>query len=163
MKQDKTQYVGHYGVVLTLHRFIVTPADRCRLQHLRLSESGDIDYEIKDLVTGLYDRMQAGNLPCEVLIAISKPLLREQADLFNEQRINIVRIIGGSAGLLFKPVSKVASFVAGAGVGNLVGDRLRIYHQGDVVVTAQASVSGGIGPQRSVVSLLIQPRAVNHD
>lgn len=163
MKQDKTQYIGHYGVVLMLHRFTVTPADRCRLQHLRLSESGGIDYEINSLVMSLYDRMQAGHLPCEMLVALSMPLLREQADLFNEQRINIVRILGGTAGLLFKPVSKVASFVAGASVGELVGDRLRNYHQGDVVVTTQASVSGGIGPQRSVMSLLIQPRAANHD
>ncbi|WP_426140678.1 hypothetical protein [Pseudomonas sp. DWP3-1-2] len=158
MKQERTQYIGHFGVVFMLHRFTVTPSDRPGLQHLRLSESVATDYEINTLVIDLYERMQAKGLPCEMLVAISKPLLREQADRFNEQRINIVRIASGSAAMLFKPAGALASFLAGSGAGAFVDDRLRTYHQGDVVIDAHASVSGGIGPQHSSMSLLIAAR-----
>lgn len=155
MKQERTQYPGHYGVVLILHPLTVTPLDRAGLQRLQLSESGFINYEINDLVMSLYDRMQAKDLECEMLVAISKPLLREQADMFNKQRISVVGIIGSSVGFIIKPFSKVAAFVSATAASAFVSNQLRTYHQGDVIVSAQASVSGGIGPQRSSMSLLI--------
>ncbi len=51
---------------------------------------------------------------------------------------------------------KVEGTVATTAVRSHVNDALPTYHAGDVIVSIQAQVNGGIGPQRSSVSLIIK-------
>lgn len=155
MNQERTQYIGHFGVVFLLHRFTVAPSDRSSLQHLRLSERGLLDYEINNLVMNLYGRMQAGNLECEMLVGISKPLHRDQADMFNKQRITLASVAGGLVGFASKPFWLYGAPVAPL-VSSLVYRSLEPRHAGDIIIIADARVKGGIGPQSSTLSLLIK-------
>lgn len=60
-------------------------------------------------------------------------------------------------GNLAGPVAGLAAGTAvGMGVRSYVNDVLPTYHAGDVVVSIQAQVSGGIGPQRTAESLIIR-------
>lgn len=154
MEHGRTQYIGHFGVVFMLHQFTVTPVDQRGLQQLRLSGDGLMDYEINKLVMSTYDRMLARNLPCEMLVAISKPLLREQADLFNTQRGTMMAIAGGIGRYAAKPL-RVYGYPVGPAMSWLVS-HMETRHAGDVVVIVDARVKGGIGPQTSISSLLIK-------
>lgn len=102
--------------------------------------------------------MQAGQRPCEMLIRVSRSLLREQADALNSQRVTIAKVIGSIAGAVAGPLGKVASIGAGGAAGYMTKSELRTYHAGDIIFSVQASVSGGIGPQRTMQSILIKSK-----
>lgn len=157
MQPTKSQYQAHFGIVFTATVFTVTPADRPHLREIFLCELGAGCRQAYDLIVELYDRMQAGNRPCEMLVRISKPLLREQADSLNSQRITVARLMGSAAGGALKPINSAAALIAGGATTYLAQNGLRSYHAGDVIFSVQASVSGGIGPQRSLKSILIKP------
>jgi hypothetical protein len=112
----------------------------------------------------VYDKMQAKSLPCVMMIGISKPLTRQQGDALNAQRTKIANLAAsafggatGTVGGLAGPAGSVAAgTVVTAGVRSYVNDALPTYHAGDVIVSIQAQVNGGIGPQRSSESLIIK-------
>ncbi|MGF6706651.1 hypothetical protein ABIA58_003521 [Pseudomonas frederiksbergensis] len=112
----------------------------------------------------MYDKMQAKSLPCVMMIGISKPLTRQQGDVLNAQRTKIANLaasaFGGAAGTVGGLAGPAGSVAAGtvvtAGVRSYVNDALPTYHAGDVIVSIQAQVNGGIGPQRSSESLIIK-------
>jgi len=50
---------------------------------------------VNNLVVELYDKMLAKDLPCQMMVGISKPLTRQQGDLLNAQRTSIAILTSG--------------------------------------------------------------------
>jgi hypothetical protein len=158
LKKQTTQHVGHYGVHFNVTTLTILPGDRPTLRELSLCEAGADCWKIVNLIVDTYDRMLAQQLPCEMTVAISRPLTREQADLLNEQRANIGNIIGPIVGAPFKRFGAIAALVVGGAAKGLVHYKLDTHHAADVIVAVYARVSGGIGPQSTSSAFLIKAR-----
>lgn len=91
------------------------------------------------------------------MIGISKPLTRQQGDALNTQRTTIANLAATAFTAAAKAVapSYVAASV-GAGVRTYANEILPTYHAGDVLVSIEAQVNGGIGPQRTLSTLIIK-------
>jgi len=91
-----------------------------------------------------------------MMVAISNPLTRKQAELFNDQNDALEKAVGGITSAAFPSsrllVKGVAGLLAGTGVSFVMASR----HAGDVVVAVQAWVNGGIGPQHTSATLVIE-------
>lgn len=138
---ERTQHVGHYGVIFTVIRFTVMPG-------LCLLEAKAAVQQVRDQIRCLYQKMLARDLPCEISVAISYPLRRSQADRLNDQNILIKQIISRAVAA---PGIVISTVTAGF-VGNTISGKLRRYHAGDIIIGLDANVRGGIGPQRSTLS-----------
>ncbi|SHN29690.1 hypothetical protein SAMN05216593_1254 [Pseudomonas asturiensis] len=155
MNKRKFRYQGHFGVVFNVTSFTVAPSDRPVLRQVFFCEPGSQCYKVSDLIVETYDRMLADQRPCDIVVAISNPLTREQADLFNQQRIKISAVAAGAVSLAAKP-GGIYGAPAGPAVSAFVYSRLEARHAGDVIVAVDAKVVGGIGPQHTSTSLLIK-------
>lgn len=157
MDFERTQHVGHYGVVFNLIHFTVHPSDAASLRTISFPEITKGHYEITRLIEQTYDRMLAQGRPCRMVLAVSNRLSRNTADLLNEQR---VRVGGAVSAVSGKAVSEVLGPIVGTLAGMFSGGKAKngipTYHVGDVIVSIDAQVSGGIGPQRSSAALLLK-------
>ncbi|MBK5440982.1 hypothetical protein JFV30_30325 [Pseudomonas sp. TH32] len=155
MNLERTQHIGHYGVTFTVVRFSVVPGNRHTLANICLSDAGDFANDVHYRLTELYEKMLAGDLPCKMTIAISKPLTRPHADLLNERGSIIALLIGGALAAPIHPFSRSAARMIGTAVGLITNSVDRSYHAGDVVIGMDAQVEGGIGPQHSLSAMVI--------
>ncbi|RRV06906.1 hypothetical protein EGJ27_14230 [Pseudomonas sp. v388] len=160
MNKRSFRYQGHFGVVSNVTSFTVAPSDRPTLRHIFFCELGAHCHKVSDLIVETYERMLADQRPCEMVIAISNPLTREQADLFNQQRITIAAVAAGAVGLAAKPLGLYGA-PAGPAAASFVYNHLDTRHAGDVMVAVDAKVQGGIGPQHTSTSLLIKVKGGN--
>ncbi|QXI45874.1 hypothetical protein HU763_013895 [Pseudomonas anuradhapurensis] len=158
MKFEGTyQYMGNHGIVFSVSQITLTDSERGRLRELHFGEAKRAHFQVNSKVVEIYDKVQAKNLPCVMMVGISQPLTRQQADTLNTQRTSIANLalsaFGGAArtvGNLAGPLAGLAAGTAvGMGVRSYVNDVLPTYHAGDVIVSIQAQVNGGIGPQRT--------------
>jgi len=152
---QKGQVSGRYGIIFYTSRFTVTPTHRHRLTTLYFHEARTVSWELGLQLSELYDRMLAKDLPCVMTVVISKPLTRQQGDLLNEQRTDIAILFSSIVGGIASSTLKLSSLWATRDSRKFAQERLRTYHAGDVIVGVEAHVSGGIGPQRTVTSMLI--------
>ncbi|UVM20227.1 hypothetical protein [Pseudomonas wadenswilerensis] len=155
---EKTyEYAGNFGIVFHVSQLVVMPDDRARLRELYISEAKGAHYQVNTMLVALYDRMQAGKRVCEMKVAISQPLNRRQADKLNDQRTYTSGTVGSTAG---GPVGLLTKAIVGTAVtaitAYLAKRRLPTHHAGDVIISIQASVSGGTGTQQSSVSTIIK-------
>ena len=104
----------------------------------------------------LYDKMLAKDLPCQMMVGISKPLTRQQGDLLNAQRTSIANLTSGVFATAAGKLMPAAAFPVGWAAREFTLNKLPTYHAGDVIVSLDAQVSGGIGPQRSGSSMIIK-------
>jgi hypothetical protein len=160
LQKQTYRYQAHYGVVFKVTSFTVKPADIATLRQLFFCEVGTGCYKLTDLIVDTYDRMLAGQRFCEMVVAISNPLTREQADQFNQQRIKIASVAAGAFGLAAKPLGWFGA-PAGPAAASFVHNHLDTRHAGDVMVAVDAKVQGGIGPQHTSTSVLIKVKGGN--
>ncbi|WP_339491067.1 hypothetical protein [Pseudomonas rhizophila] len=83
MKFEGTfQYMdmGNHGIVFNVSQITLTDSERGRLRELHFGEAKSAHYEVNSKVVEVYDKMLAKNLPCVMMIGISKPLTRQQGD-----------------------------------------------------------------------------------
>ncbi|OLY73831.1 hypothetical protein AU074_29420 [Pseudomonas sp. ATCC PTA-122608] len=158
MKFDGTfQYLGNHGIVFNVSQITLTDSDRGRLSELHFGEAKSAHYEVNRKVVEVYDKMLAKNLPCQMMIGISKPLTRQQGDTLNAQRTRIANLAASAfAGATAYVATPYVGAPVGIGVRMYVNDTLPTYHAGDVLVSIEAQVNGGIGPQRTVSTLIIK-------
>lgn len=156
MNIERTQHVGHYGVVFTLMHFTVEPGDAASLRTLSLPEITKEKYEVTRLIEDTYNRMLAQGRPCRMVLAVSDPVSRNSADLLNDQRATIGTLIGSIGGKLASPLGSLVEKIAGVTSASATKNGLPTFHSGDVIVSIDAQVSGGIGPQRSSASLILK-------
>ena len=156
MDFERTQHVGHYGVVFTLIHFTVQPDDPTSLRTINLPEITKGHFEVIRLIEETYERMLAQGRPCRMVLAVSQPVSRNSADLLNDQRATIGTLVGSIGGKLASPLGSIAEKIAGATSASATKKRLPTFHSGDVIVSIDAQVSGGIGPQRSSASLILK-------
>ncbi|WP_296186675.1 hypothetical protein [Pseudomonas sp. UBA1879] len=156
MEFERTQHVGHYGVVFTLIHFTVQPGDAVALRTIKFPEITSSNYEVTRLIEETYDRMPAQGRPCRMVLGVSHPMSRASADLLNEQKATIASLVGYMGGKLASSLGSVAAKIAGVSTSSATKKRLPNFHAGDVIVSIDAQVSGGIGPQRSSASLVIK-------
>ncbi|MGN8344893.1 hypothetical protein ACLEJQ_14950 [Pseudomonas sp. SMV71] len=156
MIEEKTQYVGHYGLTFSVTRLRVMPREKHLLKSLCFLEMNAVAPQVCYRLTELYEKMLAKDLPCLMVVAISKPLSRRQADIFNLQKDLLITVISSAFAVPAKLFSSRASVSVGAAVAGSAWSRLRGYHAGDVIVGLDAQVNGGIGPQRSTSSMVLE-------
>lgn len=156
MNLERTQYIGNYGVTFSVIRFTVVPANRHTLANLCLLEAGASANDVRHRLMGIYEKMLARDLPCKIAVAISRPLTRQQADVLNERGTIVAGLIAGAFSAPMSLVSPLAAGAAGAIVGLTVADVIRSYHAGDVIIGLDAQVDGGIGPQRTLSTMIRQ-------
>ena len=158
MKLEGTfQYMGTHGIVFNVSQITLTDSERGRLRELHFGEAKGAHYEVNSKVVEVYDKMQAKSLPCVMMIGISKPLTRQQGDALNAQRTKVANLAATAFAAATTAVS--SSYVgipAGAGVRMYANEILPTYHAGDVLVSIEAQVNGGIGPQRTLSTLIIK-------
>jgi len=157
MKFEGTfQYMGNHGIVFNVSQITLTDSERGRLSELHFGEAKSAHYEVNRKVVEVYDKMLAKNLPCLMMIGISKPLTRQQGDVLNTQRTKIANLAASAfAGATSYIASPYVGAPVGAGVRMYVNDTLPTYHAGDILVSIEAQVNGGIGPQPSAATLII--------
>ncbi|MGG7596968.1 hypothetical protein ACQ4OD_08005 [Pseudomonas sp. WC1] len=156
MQFEKTyQVIANRGIVLDVHELTIHPADRAKLAMLDFTSARQASYRVTETLIQVYDRMQTKG-PCQVRVSISMALTREQADALNDQRGHVSALISTSIGVPVGLVAPITGAALGVAIGPLASSRLPTYHMGDRMVHVEASVSGGIGPQRSSQSLIIQ-------
>ncbi|MCR4540602.1 hypothetical protein NUV89_19640 [Pseudomonas sp. 18.1.10] len=153
MNIERTQYIGHYGVTFTVIRLRVMPSDRRALNTLCLLEAKTSAVEIRMRLLNLYEKMLAGDIPCLMTVVISKPLTRKQADSLNNRNNLIKEIISGAVAAPVGLISSKAESMVENAVSDLISRRLRNFHSADIIIGLEAQVSGGIGPQRSSISI----------
>lgn len=99
MQIEKTyQRVTQHGVVFDVNELLITSEHCCHLRSMALPFVHKHHYQIIEKIAELYDRMQAGDLPCLMQVAVSRPLTRQQGDLLNEQRQSVSDLVGALAG-----------------------------------------------------------------
>ena len=157
MKFEGTfQYMGNHGIVFNVSQVTLTDSERGRLRELHFGEAKSAHYEVNRKVVEVYDKMLAKNLPCLMMIGISKPLTRQQGDVLNTQRTKIANLAASAfAGATSYVASPYVGAPVGAGVRMYVNETLPTYHAGDVLVSIEAQVNGGIGPPRTASPLII--------
>lgn len=156
MKQETSQHMGHFGVFFRVTTLTVIPSDRQNLRTLHFCAAQGESWKVSDFVSDLYDRMLAQQRPCEMLVAISHPLTRKQAELFNDLNAALAKAVGAVTSAAF-PASRL--WIKGAGgffAGSAVSFAMESRHAGDMVVALQAWVNGGIGPQHTSVTMVIE-------
>ncbi|MHC5128151.1 hypothetical protein ACYST8_19045 [Pseudomonas inefficax] len=165
MKVKKTtQYTTDEGIVFSLSKITLMESDRGRLRELHFGEAKRAHYQVNSMVVDMYDRMQARNLPCLLTVRISNPLTRQQADAINTVRGNVAKGIAAASGGAAGKVGALAGPVIGWASGAVVTTGMNWYlkgalpslHAGDVLISIEGEVHGGIGPQRSGVTLVIK-------
>nr|WP_235375776.1 dTDP-4-dehydrorhamnose 3,5-epimerase [Pseudomonas lini] len=93
MKFEGTfQYIGNHGIVFNISQITLTDSERGSLRGLHFGEAKNAHYEVNSKVVEVYDKMLAKNLPCVMMIGISKPLTRQQGDALNAQRTTIANL-----------------------------------------------------------------------
>ena len=102
--------------------------------------------------------MLARDLPCVMTVAVSKPLTRKQADSLNNRNNLIKEIISGAVAAPVGIISSKAESIVENAISDLISRRIRNFHSADIVIGLDAQVSGGIGPQRSSVSMHVHSR-----
>ncbi|WP_460415588.1 hypothetical protein [Pseudomonas sp. microsymbiont 2] len=151
-----SQIITTHGLVFDLYALTVHPADRPHLCKLYFPSARQASYQISDAAIRIYDRMQAGDRPCALRIMVSRPLSRAQGDALNEQRENVGTLIATAVALPVGFAATITGAVLGMGIAPLVTSRIPTYHAGDRVVALEATVKGGIGPQRSSQAFIIK-------
>ena len=160
MKFEKTtQYRSEEGIVFNLSQITLMESDRGRLRELHFGEAKRAHYQVNSIVVDMYDRMQARNLPCLLTVCISNPLTRAAGRRW-QRRKGIAAASGGVAGKVGALGGPLIGWASGAvvttGVNWYLKGALPNLHAGDVLVSIEGEVHGGIGPQRSVVTLVIK-------
>ncbi|WP_296183520.1 hypothetical protein [Pseudomonas sp. UBA1879] len=156
MELERIQYYGRFNVRFQATRVVIMPEDVRNLRSLQFCDFFQINWKIHDVLVELYDRMLAQKRPCEMIIAVSDPLTRDQAERINDSNDSWAVVAAAVGRLVFPAKSsglrKTAGVATGFGVRSALGTR----HAGDVLVDMQAWVNGGIGPQHSAKSMLIE-------
>jgi hypothetical protein len=118
--------------------------------------------EYKYMRAGQHPR-EAGQRPCTITVLIYNPLSDSQSKKLNDQRaknsnyfaVGVSAITGGVTR------SKAAGLAAGVWARNYALEKLRAFDAGDILVTFETNVSGGIGQQRRYNSIVIKRSAYN--
>ncbi|MBC3438418.1 hypothetical protein HU735_23630 [Pseudomonas sp. BW16M2] len=165
MQAQRTyQVVAHHAIVFDVSEFIIQPRTCCQLRQLGLPFVHRGHYQVVEKVVELYERMQAGDRSCQMRVAVSRPLTREQGDHLNQQRHIISGLVGGAVGkpsgaavgfLGGNPAGVMAGFAVAGAVTWLAQKSIPTFHAGDMLVSLFAKVDGGIGPQSSSLMLII--------
>jgi len=93
-----------------------------------------------------------------MVVEVSRPLARNQADLFNLQSASVGAGATAATRKLTQHMHPYLSGFAVAPVGLAALFALESRHAGDIIVAVQARVSGGIGPQSRTVSMLLKAK-----
>lgn len=165
MQAQRTyQVIAHHAIIFDVSEFIIQPGECCQIRQAGLPFVHAGHYQVVEKMAELYDRMQAGERPCHMTVAVSRPISRQQGDILNQQRQRVSTVVGWLAG---KAGASVAGPLAGTPVGAITGGAVSVvagwamlrsiptFHVGDVLVSLSAKVHGGIGPQTSSLMFII--------
>lgn len=158
MKFEHGQFSSSHGIIFSVSRFTLSADERASLRTLNFGEAKAAHYDVSNRVVELYDKMLAKDLPCQMMVGVSKPLTRQQGDLLNAQRMSIANLTSGVFAAAAGKFMPAAVIPVGWAVREFTLGKLPTYHAGDVIVSLDAQVSGGIGPQHSGSSMIIKTR-----
>lgn len=156
MRAEQLHASGRHGINFDLIIVSLQQQDRAELTKAGYSPSPATNEATARLALEVFDHMQSANRPCSLKIAISSPLSREQADHLNSQRVTVANIIAGVTATVGSRAHPAVGFGSGAAIRAAVFKRLPTYHSKDVIIGIEGEVSGGIGPQRSLRSVIIK-------
>ncbi|EIU7091873.1 TPA: hypothetical protein ACKR1B_000008 [Pseudomonas aeruginosa] len=155
MDIERTHIHSQHGINFSLAIIRLVWAERSRLLHMKYCPSAKASHAVADLAVEIFDRMQAKDRACVLKVFVSLPLTRTQADSLNQQRVTIAGVIGGLAAVAGKRINTFVGIGSGLAVRWATQESLPTYHAGDVIVSVEGEVSGGIGPQHSVKSQIV--------
>ncbi|MET1081028.1 MAG: hypothetical protein ABWY06_23720 [Pseudomonas sp.] len=155
MRVEWKPYTGSHGIHWSVCAVSVMPADAAQLRHINFAQGSSANFRVAQMVTSLYDRMLAGDRTCMVRIAVSKPIERDQAESLNVSKATVGNIAAGAFGALAARAHPFLGIPGGYLGREMVSGELPVYHQQDILVAVEAEVSGGIGPQRSARSEIL--------
>ncbi|HBO5410045.1 TPA: hypothetical protein SL686_000775 [Pseudomonas aeruginosa] len=155
MDIERTHIHSQHGINFSLAIIRLVWAERSRLLHMKYCPSAKASHAVADLAVEIFDRMQAKDRACVLKVFVSLPLTRTQADSLNQQRVTIAGVIGGLAAVAGKRINTFVGIGSGLAVRWATQEGLPTYHAGDVIVSVEGEVSGGIGPQHSVKSQIV--------
>ncbi|SPO66138.1 hypothetical protein [Pseudomonas sp. JV241A] len=156
--QKTYEYAGPHGIVFHVSKLVIMEGDRGQLRELHFPEARNGNYEVAQRAVAVYDRVQAGGRTCTMTIRISRPLTRVQGDILNEQRHQVSNVSTSSTSRIAMLAGPVFTIPVAILTRFFVSGSLRTYHTGDLIISIEARVDGGIGPQFSADSIII-PKA----
>ncbi|WP_235205534.1 hypothetical protein [Pseudomonas fluorescens] len=134
-------------------RFTGRPNNKQALASLCLLEAKTSAPAVRLRLQRLYERMLAQDLPCLMTVVISKPLTRKQAKSLNNRNKIIKEAISGAVAAPIGIISGKAESLIENATRDLISRQLRNFQRADITIGLEARVSGGIGPQRSGLSM----------
>lgn len=156
MDIERKHIHSQHGINFSLAIIRLVWAERSRLLHMKYCPSAKASHAVADLAIEIFDRMQAKDRACVLKVFVSLPLTRTQADSLNQQRVTIAGVIGGLAAVAGKRINTFVGIGSGLALRWATQQSLPTYHAGDVIISVEGEVSGGIGPQHSVKSEIVQ-------
>lgn len=160
MDIERTHIHSQHGINFSLAIIRLAWAERSRLLHMKYCPSAKASHATADLAVEVFDRMQAKDRPCILRVFVSLPLTRSQADALNAQRVTIGLAVGTLATAAGSRVHPWVGVGSGIAARNAAMAELPTYHAGDVIISVEGEVSGGIGPQRSTKSTIVKASGV---
>ena len=128
------------------------------LNTINFSSFTKLNRLVAEKAISLYNRMISNDRLCVISITIFSPLSEVQVDALNAQRVaigyTVGAAIGGAVGKIPLPLGLnfAAGSAAGMGARKLTLSNLPQRHIDDILISLEAYVNGGIGPQKSYQS-----------
>lgn len=154
--------------IATRHTLIVADNNLLILEATSFSEDRFISLAASQFGKEAYQYVRSGQSPqwqgkraCTLMITVFKPIDDIQSKALNNKRAKIGKgfasAVGGVA--MISTRNKLVTFGATALAYEYALEKLRAWDAGDILISVEASVSGGIGPQNHQRSLVVKRSA----
>lgn len=147
---------------------IVADNNLLMLDATTFSDDRSIDQAATQIAKAAYNHVRSGQSPqwrgkraCTLTVTVYHPIDDAQSKALNDMRAtNGRRFASAVAGLtVIATKSALASMAVGFVAHEQALEELRSWDSGDVLIRVEASVSGGIGPQNHLRSVVIKRSA----
>ncbi len=154
---SRPRLVAHGGLIGKLWTFTISKQDYSEVNTTLFNSIAVVDEATKSLIRTTYREMLPGLRPCSICVTIHTPLTASQAKAINDKNAKNISAVGNTAGTASGVVGSLTGPVTGTVVGMAVrswttSELLKIrrsWHEGDVIISIIAAVSGGIGQQQT--------------
>ncbi|QUM89150.1 hypothetical protein HWV03_10240 [Moritella sp. 36] len=162
---DKSFLVTHNDRTKRVWNLVLqSSADKSAISNTLFTPNLGINRAATDLASKLHQHMQPGNRPCYLIISIYDPIDEEQSKNLNDRRAKSASSVANTLGTI---VTGGLTPVAGPWVGIPAGGLTRFaildlmlsikrnWNSGDILITVDGKVNGGIGQPHSSQYIVI--------
>lgn len=140
------------------------------LNNTSYSKDSTINSVVKVGVAEAYEYMRSGEnprekgqRPAQISVLIYYPINDAQSKELNADNASKARTFGGIIGVIGSRLHPVFGVAAGAKTFKWAQNSLGSWDSGDILIRLEIAVPGGIGPQRTIRSVVIKRSAYDEN